>query len=215
MLGKTLSSDEVERARHFHFDHLRQRYFIARSVLRLLLARYLETSPERILFAYGNRGKPQIKSSDIRFNVSHSGSFGLFALARNVDVGIDAEEFRSLPDCLSIAERFFCRAEADELRALPCGEREKAFLRCWTRKEAYLKAVGEGLSGSLDGFRVTLQQGEPARFVRDPEHHRPDARWILHDLSHCLPRHAAALACRSPESELHVRPLLEPAQFFC
>jgi 4'-phosphopantetheinyl transferase len=213
-LGRLLSPDEGERARRFYFDHLRRRYVIARAVLRLLLARYLETSPERIRFRYGKRGKPAVDAGDLQFNLSHSESMALLAVTRKCEVGIDLEELRPVPDCLDLAERLFCREEAAELRSLPATDREKAFLVCWTRKEAYVKAVGDGLSALLDAFRVTLRPGEPARFLQIGDDESPDTRWALHDVSQCLPQHAAALAYPDASRRIHVQPLLDPAMRF-
>lgn len=207
--GQLLSPDEAIRAGRFCFDHLQRRYVLARGALRILLAHYLQTSANRIAFSYGEKGKPRVAAGGIEFNISHSGSLALLAFTQQCEIGIDVEELRPVPNYQEIAERFFRADEAAEVRSSPAGEREHAFLVCWTRKEAYLKAVGDGLSAPLNGFRVTVRRGEPARFLHFEV--SPDAPWTLHDLG-SPPRYAAALAYNETPRAVHRQPLTEPAQ---
>ena len=158
-LHSVLAGDEREKAGRFHFRKDRDRYVAARGILRHLLARHLAVSPESIRFSYGPYGKPALAeprgSGPLNFNVSHSSGLALFALGRN-PVGVDVEAVRELSDMLPIAERFFSQDEVHELRATPAAQRASAFFRCWTAKEAYIKARGEGLSMPLDRFAVSL-----------------------------------------------------------
>lgn len=172
-LALTLSAEEWERARRFRFSRDRDRFTAARGVLRLILTRYLSGDPARLRFAYAPFGKPSLDSGgELRFNVAHSDEWALFAVTRGREVGVDVERIR--PDFATeeIAERFYSGMEVAALRALPPRERAVGFFVCWTRKEAYLKARGEGLSVPLASFSVSLDEsrlempGLPGWFVR-------------------------------------------------
>jgi 4'-phosphopantetheinyl transferase len=169
-----LSPDESRRASRFHFERDRRRFAAARGVLRELLGRYLGVDPSALVFSYGPQGKPALASpwKGLRFNVSHSGGLALLAFSTDHEIGVDIEQERPVPEMDSIAERHFSPRESAELRLLEERERRRAFFHCWTRKEAFVKAVGDGLSHALDAFDVTLAPGEPARLLRvagDPE----------------------------------------------
>lgn len=191
-----LAPDERARADRFRFERDRRRFTVARGVLRTLLGRYLGTDPRGIAFRYESHGKPVLADalapSGIRFNVSHSGEMALYAFARGRELGVDVEEVRRMEDGLDIAERFFSEAEVAAFRALPEGIRDDAFFNCWTRKEAYIKAVGEGLSFPLHVFDVSLAPGEPARLLasRDPQQAE---RWSLRGLPDPAPGYRAAI----------------------
>ncbi|SRR5579883_299816 len=159
-----LSLDERARAAGFRFDHHRNRYIACRSMLRVILAGYLETDPRGIEFAYNPNGKPFVPG--LFFNVSHSAGFALYAVSRTREVGVDIERIDPKFAAGQIPERFFSPLEVRTLRALPEHLQLEAFFRCWTRKEAFVKAVGLGLSMPLASFDVTLAPGEPARFLR-------------------------------------------------
>ena len=124
-------------------------------------------SPGEIEFSYGPKGKPGLMdpSLPVRFNVSNSGSLAVYAFTEACDIGIDVEQVRPVPEMEQIAARFFAADEASELMALPEPERPQGFFNCWTRKEAYIKAVGDGLSVPLDSFRVTLRPGADAEML--------------------------------------------------
>ena len=190
-----LSPDERRRAARFHFERDRRRFAAARGILRAILGRYLGLDPSALGFAYGHHGKPALASPSAgpRFNVSHSGGLALLAFAAEHEVGVDVEQERPVPEMDSIRERNFSARENAELGVLPEAERGRAFFRCWTRKEAFIKAIGDGLSYPLDAFDVTVAPGEPARLLRvggDPDAAR---RFHLEGLE---PAHgfAAALA---------------------
>jgi len=160
-----LSSDERARGARFVFEAHRRRFTAARCLLRELLGELLETAPAELRFEYGVAGKPALAwpKAELRFNVSHSGDQAVFAFARDVEIGVDIEEARGV-DHAAIAQRFFSPAECEALRSLPAERRSRGFFEIWTRKEAFVKARGGGLTIALDSFDVSL--GEPARLLR-------------------------------------------------
>src|SRR5262249_23128168 len=145
-----LSPEERERADRFHFARDRDRFVIAHAVLRQILALYLQSQPELIQFVQQKHGKPELAPESnplgLTFNLSHSGEVALVAVAAHMQLGVDVELMRSDFGGEEIAERFFSRPEVEKLRLLAAHQRTRAFFQCWTRKEAYLKARGEGLS---------------------------------------------------------------------
>jgi 4'-phosphopantetheinyl transferase len=161
-----LDEAERERADRFYFERDRLRFTAARAILRVLLARYLggACAARDVRFGYGPRGKPQLgepgqRASGVRFNLAHSHEVAVYGFTRNREIGVDVEHARPLPDLDSIACRFFCAGEREALEAIPAGEaRMAAFYRCWTRKEAFVKLLGDGLSYPLDRFRVSLEE---------------------------------------------------------
>jgi 4'-phosphopantetheinyl transferase len=180
-LQTCLSDEEWKRAERFSFERDRNRYVVRRAVLRTLLGRYTGIDPARITFRCTERGKLHVAPPlDVEFNLSHSQDLALFAFARRRVVGVDIEWMRPLDDAMTIARRFFSPAENAALNSVAESQRTEAFFNCWTRKEAFVKATGEGLQRSLDSFDVSLTPGEPARLLRcadcDP------AAWSLHGL---------------------------------
>jgi 4'-phosphopantetheinyl transferase len=186
-LGRSLAEDEWARAHRFRFEKHRRQYVVGRGALRALLAAYLGTRPEAVRFRYGPRGKPFLESDlesagGLQFNLSNSDEMALVGFVRGPEIGVDIEYLRSMPDCEQISERFFSESERRVLRGIPGRAKEEAFFNCWTRKEAYLKAVGEGLAAPLDSFDVTLAPEDPPRMLTlegDPER---AARWFFHHL---------------------------------
>jgi 4'-phosphopantetheinyl transferase len=185
-LGRRLSADEWQRANRFRFDQHRRQYVVGRGALRKLLAGYLETDPERIQFGYGPRGKPFLaqpqSAAGLRFNLSNSHELAVVGLVMGPEIGVDVERLRSMPDCEKISERFFSASERQALRGVSALRKEEAFFNCWTRKEAYLKAVGEGLAAALDSFDVTLVPGDPPRMLSLEGDAERAARWSLYHL---------------------------------
>ena len=177
----TLASDEKARARRFVFQPDRVSYIAARGILRELLGRYLNRAPADVEFDYGPQGKPALRaessSKPVQFNVSHSHGVALLAFALGRQVGVDVELVR--PDFAGekIAERFFSPQEVMELRSLPAVAQSEGFFLCWTRKEAYIKARGEGLQIPLKSFHVSLTPGEPERLQA-----ADSSRWSLRSL---------------------------------
>ncbi|MDQ2717239.1 MAG: 4'-phosphopantetheinyl transferase superfamily protein, partial [Chloroflexota bacterium] len=185
-LERTLAADERERAAPFRFPEHRMHYIVARGTLRTLLGRYLGREPAMLRFCYNEYGKPALVSAGdqaLCFNVSHAHGLALYAFARGRDVGIDVEYVRVEMDFLEIAERFFSPYEVARLRAVSPDEQCRAFFNCWTRKEAYIKARGMGLSLALDQFDVSLTPGEPAALLRIREAGQDSCDWSLHALS--------------------------------
>ncbi len=182
-LRAILSPEETARADAFRFAPDRDRYVAFRGALREVLGRYLDAPPAALIFATGPHGKPHLPGGGLEFNLAHSGDAGLLAVSERGPVGVDLETAERTPDHGRLAARVLSARERATFDALPADQRRAAFLRVWTRKEAYLKATGEGLSFGLDKISVTLAPGDPPRI--DHVEGRPDApaRWRLHDLS--------------------------------
>lgn len=197
----TLSADESERAARFYFEKDRHRYIFAHACLRDILSRYLQSEPGQMEFSTNNYGKPVLlPNQEVDFNISHSGEYVLIAVARGHRVGVDVEHFRMNLEHDKIARRFFSQAENKEYGAIPHEQKVTAFFNCWTRKEAYIKAHGLGLSLPLDSFDVSLSPNEPAvlRATRpDPTEVR---KWTLFSLD-VHPEHAGALAVEGRDLE--------------
>lgn len=162
---QALRADERERASRFRFAADRRRFIVRRGALRALLALRLGCPASAIRYSYNEFGKPAVAESGIRFNVSHSHSIALYAIAHGVEVGCDIERVDPELDIQGIAERFFAPEEISMLQSLPGHLRPAGFFNCWTRKEAYLKCRGCGLSTAPDSCVVSLVPGEPAALL--------------------------------------------------
>ena len=178
-----LSDAERERASRFAFDRDARRFIVGRARLRQLLAARLGVRPESVELVYGPRGKPALanpgRDRDLRFNLSRRDDLAVYALSSGCEVGIDVEAIRPLPDADAIAARFFSRREHAAYRAVgPC-DRLLGFFQCWTRKEAFIKALGAGLSHPLDSFDVSLAPGAPAELLRVEPVPGDDRSWRL------------------------------------
>ena len=164
-----LSAVERERATRFAFARDARRFIVGRARLRQLLGARLGVRPESVELVYGARGKPALANSgrnSLRFNLSHREDIAVYALSSGREVGIDVEAIRPLPDADAIAARFFSRREHAAYQALDPCDRPLGFFQCWTRKEAFIKALGDGLSHPLDSFDVSLAPGAPAELLR-------------------------------------------------
>ncbi len=177
-----LSSDERERAERFHFNVDFRRSVVARGSLRLLLGQILGVPPKSLCFEYGEFGKPRLTNlpeHQVQFNVSHSGELILIAIAKGRAIGVDIERIRPDVDLDGVAVRFFSANEYRNLALLTGPDKYEGFFTCWTRKEAFLKAKGGGLSAPLDQFDVSLLPHQDARLLET----RPDpdeaGRWKL------------------------------------
>jgi 4'-phosphopantetheinyl transferase len=160
-----LACDERERAQRFIRPLDQRRYIVAHAALRILLAKYCGTSVSGVRYATGTHGKPALIGQDasgITFNMSHSGELALVGVAMESCVGVDVEELRAVDDARSIARSFFAPGEIAALASAPPADTDAAFLRCWTRKEAFVKAIGGGLSIGLDSFEVDISRAQPA-----------------------------------------------------
>lgn len=191
-LRDTLSADELERAGRFHFPRDRNRFTVARASLRILLSRYLETDPATLRFGYGQAGKPELATPGPPFNMSHSDGLALVAVGGPGRLGVDIERIRPRAPDDSLTG-FFAPAEEAAIQALPAAVREQAFFSCWTRKEAWIKARGDGLSFGLDRFEVSVAPNAPAALLNVIDHPEEVLKWELRSL-HPAPGYAAALA---------------------
>jgi 4'-phosphopantetheinyl transferase len=195
-MRRVLAGDEHRRADSFRFERDRSRYIVGRALLRGLLARYLETAPEELEFQYGEFRKPALRAGPW-FNLSHSGPIAVYAFSSAGEIGIDIELDDADFARERIAERFFSPAEVSVLRSLPAEVQPQAFLTCWTRKEAFIKARGDGLSLALDSFDVTLAPDTPAVLLRTAWCSEEPGQWCLEDLSDRRTGYIAAVALRS------------------
>ena len=200
-LSESLSHDECDRAARFYFEKHRRRFTAGRGLLRSLLGKYLDLPPDEIIFSYNEHGKPRLtpdqNQSDLRFNLSHSDELALFAFTMGRGIGVDVERIRPERSTRGIAERFFAPREVAALFALSDDQHTAAFFRCWTRKEAYLKAKGAGMSIPLDSFAVSLAPGAPTELLWVRDNPEEPSRWTLTTLS---PDPAFA-ACAAIEGE--------------
>jgi 4'-phosphopantetheinyl transferase len=206
-----LSPDEKSRACQFRNGSLRDAFILVRGTLRKLLGRYLDIQPAKVDFVYGPNGKPQLGIHErLRFNVSHSDSLAAFAFTSNCEIGIDIEQIRPLSEMQDLANQLFSAEEASELMSLPDSQREPAFYLGWTRKEAYLKAIGEGLSRPLNSFRIEFDSehfGRPIPFgVEMPALEL----WTIVDLT-ISPGFAGSLAYSDAKRPVRVTYVADPA----
>ncbi|HLA74976.1 MAG TPA: 4'-phosphopantetheinyl transferase superfamily protein [Gammaproteobacteria bacterium] len=207
-LYQTLSADERARAQRFHFQHDRQRYIAARGILRTILARYLNLPAQHIKFLYNVYGKPTLQHTlhgqRLCFNLAHSHELAVYAVTMGREIGVDIEYLR--PDLADqdIVEQFFSPREVQALRALPSAVQQQAFFNCWTRKEAYIKAIGKGLSFDLNQFDVTLAPDEPAALLNVHGHPEESTRWSLRALP-LGPHYAGAIAVEGHDWQLQCR----------
>lgn len=185
-MRSTLSADECARADRFHFERDRNRFIVGRGSLRTILGAYLKKNPTELSFSYSRYGKPALEgqpvANHLSFNLSHANELALIAITRDRRIGVDIEFIR--PDLASeqIAERFFSPHEVTALRALPQDVQSEAFFNCWTRKEAYIKAIGEGMSLPLDQFNVSLAPGSAAALLGNVRDAGEVSRWSLREL---------------------------------
>jgi len=200
-LRSILSVQEHDRLARFRSEHLRTAYAIRRGVLRCILGRYLGIDPRSVKFTTGLTGKPRLERElDLEFSVASSEEFALLAVTRSCPLGVDIERIRSFEEMEDTIDSQFSTMEAIEMRSLDPVDREMAFFSCWTRKEAYLKAIGEGLLASMKDFQVTVLPGSPAKIVTIGGAAEPAEAWTLHDLE-LLPQYACALAyCDLPRN---------------
>ncbi len=200
-LGQLLAEDEVERSDRFYFQADRRRYIVSRGALRRILGGYLGTAPGSLRITTTAYGKPYLLDEPAHFNVTHSHETALIAVATQ-PVGVDIEYLlRQMDDLDGLACRFFARTEYEQLQSLPARKWPAAFYNCWTRKEAYIKALGEGLSHPLDRFAVTLSPGEPARFVHINDDPAETAAWSLYAFTPAS-EYVAALAVQGAGRQL-------------
>lgn len=196
-----LSQDEQIRAKYFKFERDRKRFIVGRGLLRVILSRYLDMSPEQLLFCYGNHGKPRLADIYDRdvplFNLSHSHGYAIYAITYGRELGVDLEYIRFIPDADQVAKMFFSPLENFIYSSLPPNKRIEAFFNCWTRKEAYIKARGDGFSHFLDQFDVSLTPGEPAQLLNANDDPEKVLKWSLRELIP-VEGYKAAIAIEGP-----------------
>jgi 4'-phosphopantetheinyl transferase len=197
---QTLSSDERMRAGRFHCYEDKKRYIARHGMLRMILGGYLGVKPSELRFYLGKNGKPAIAKTSgkgtIQFNLSHSNGVALFAFARNHEIGVDVEHIRDIPEMEQIVERFFSRKEKEAFRSLPLSQKREAFFNGWTRKEAFVKALGDGLSRPLYKFDVSLIPNESADLLRIESDSREASQWSIQNLNPA-PNYKGAFAVKS------------------
>lgn len=203
---RLLSADEIERAGRFRFDHLTARFVAGRGILRLLLGRYLQMAPEALRFRYGAHGKPELDTPapSLAFNLAHSHNVAVYALALAPRIGVDVEQMREVHERDQIVEHYFSARERMALACLPDEDRTEAFFLCWTRKEAWLKAVGAGITFPLDRFSVSLAPREPAVLLETAPEAGPASAWTLLSFQPA-PQYPAAVAVEGCNWLLHCR----------
>jgi 4'-phosphopantetheinyl transferase len=202
-----LAEEEMDRANRFYFHSDRERFVTGRGMLRVILNSYLGVPPGEILFSYGSRGKPalqpQVGQPAIQFNLAHSHGTAIYGMTQNRCVGVDIESIQPDFPVEDVAINFFSVAELATFQALPNALRTEAFFKCWTRKEAFIKALGDGLSCPLKGFDVSLAPGEPARLLRVGWAPEETSRWYMEDICG-LPGFSAAIVLSGPQCQMHV-----------
>ena len=205
---RLLDVDEQKRAERFHFEKDKNRFIVRRGILRILLSYYLGGEPESVLFSYGEKGKPVIADEfnreRLHFSLSHSRGMAIYAFYLDHEVGVDIEQIRDITEMAQLAERFFSASEKTTWRALPESQKKEAFFNCWTRKEAFIKATGDGLSYPLDGFDVSLIPGMPAKLVAIRGDEKAAAPWSIHDIKPAS-GFAGAFAIRGQISNIDCR----------
>lgn len=179
-----LSSEELKRAERFHFEKDKKRYVVARGMLREILSQYCPFGPEEHQFRYNQYGKPYLIGSDwLCFNISHSEDKVLYGLTQNREIGIDIEYVKPFENAHHIVERFFSDYEKDQFRSVPDHLKNRAFFSCWTRKEAYIKALGKGMSLPLDEFSVYFIPDKPACLLETKHDIREKDRWTIQEIN--------------------------------
>jgi 4'-phosphopantetheinyl transferase len=201
-LSDLLAPDERRRAEKYYRSVDRDRFIVARGVLRKIISIYLPVSPEALQFTYNEYGKPSIvghqNDRHLNFNLSHSNELALYAFRFDRGLGIDIEYIREDFATFEIAEHFFAKGEVDALRSLPVDQRVKAFFNCWSRKESYIKALGMGISFPLDRFTVSLAPDDAPALLKVEDDEREPDRWKMYEL---LPgdSYAAAVIVENPQ----------------
>lgn len=198
-----LSADEKARADRFYFPQHRQRFIVGRAKLRHLLGRYLDIEPNRLQFEYSDRGKPTLAKSfgnRLKFNLSHSQEIALYGFTLDRNIGVDLEYLNSKTDVEEIAKRFFSAREYAEITSLPPQVRREAFFRGWTVKEAYLKATGDGLAGSLDGVEVCLNPDKVASLLTIRGDTQIAAGWSIYHFAP-MPNYLATVAVEGQDCD--------------
>ncbi|HEY9619870.1 MAG TPA: 4'-phosphopantetheinyl transferase superfamily protein [Crinalium sp.] len=205
--AKLLSADEQAKAARFRFERDRHHYTVGRGLLRTLLGRYLNLNPAKVQFVYGPHGKPELMDGlggdrTLRFNLSHSHGLTLYAFTVHQQIGVDIEYIRATPDAEQIVNSYFSEQEKATFSRLSPDQQSIAFFNGWTRKEAYLKAIGDGLAHPLNQIEVTLTPDEPATLRSLTKQPQCSDRWLLQNIN-VNANYAAALVVEEPMGSIH------------
>jgi 4'-phosphopantetheinyl transferase len=195
-----LNADESARAKRFVFEHVRRRFVVGRGMLRRLLGTLLSTPPESFEFETGAHGKPRLVGGALSFNVSHSKDIGLYAFAHGRELGVDVECWREVHH-VELSQRFFAKDERAYLASRPPAEQEAIFFACWSRKEAYIKARGDGLHFPLDAFEIEPRPSAPPRLLSNAREPDEVERWSMHSVPQ-IENASAALCVEGTPSAL-------------
>lgn len=205
-LRQLLSTDEVEKSDRFYFERDRIHYTVCRGVLRKLLSCYLNIPACELVFSYGTHGKPYLinvgdQLNQIHFNVSHSAGLAIIGFTMGQHIGVDVEHIRPNVDTMSIAERFFSAFEFTQLKMLPKELQQEAFFACWTRKEAFIKARGDGLSLPLENFDVSVDPREQPQLLAVRSVPEQISKWYMHQMQP-KPNYISSTAVKGSISEV-------------
>jgi 4'-phosphopantetheinyl transferase len=194
-LRELLNEKEQARADRIRIERPRRQFIVARAMLRCLLGRYIDQPAKDVHLTFGQRGKPSLADTQLHFNLSHSHERVIYAFTQHNEIGVDIEQLRDKVRYEDLAKRYFSPGEVQSLMALPDHERHRGFFRCWTRKEAIIKAKGTGLSLPLNQFEVAFAPGQVPALLRTDWDPTEAAQWWLYNLN--LDDHyAGALAVR-------------------
>ncbi len=203
-MAKVLSADELKRAKRFHFQKHRDRFIVAHALLRKLLSDYTKTELRRIVFAFSKNGKPCLLEKPgrkkIGFNLSHSKDYALIGFAHERAIGVDLEYIRDITDMAKVAEHVFSKNEISYWHTFSEIEKKEAFYKFWTRKEAYLKAVGEGFTSAVNTIDVSVHPFKESTTLVSGKYSENQNRWTVRDLKP-LSGFAAAFAVAGDKAD--------------
>jgi 4'-phosphopantetheinyl transferase len=202
-LSEYLNQEELRKANRIKSVKERNNCVITLAVLKILLGYYLDKNPCEIILSYTKYNKPYLKYSDLKFNLSHSGNILLIGFALNFEIGVDVEKMEEFPEADDVAKNFFSSYEYKSFSSLQNNERIEGFYNCWTRKEAFIKAVGSGLSYSLKEFDVTLAPGADSKIVKIKNDKSEGENWSLFSLD-LISNYKAAVAVRLKECRMKI-----------
>jgi len=206
ILWPLLSKSEKSRAARFHFEQDRNRYIAAHGILRQILGRYLNIPAQEMQFKYGDYGKPELDAvhadNEITFNMSHSSGTALYGFTRNCPIGVDIERIKEVPDMDAVAGQFFSANETDNFNKLAQAKKIRAFYRCWTVKEAFVKAVGQGLHFPMDCIDICIDPDKSVRLIQVGGDAKEASQWWIKEL---IPGNgiAGAVAARGGPFQVH------------
>ncbi len=206
---KIMSPEEISRAERFQFDQDKNRYIVGRGLLRIILSCYLNISPDGLEFCYNRYGKPDLSAicnnQNLQFNVSHSNNIIIYGITINRDIGIDIEHIQYINDADGIIQRFCSDSEKVQYHRVPENTKQLAFFLCWTRKEAFIKALGDGLTRPLDEFTVSLIPGLPVKLLSVKGGEKEAEKWSLQEITLNKDDYVAAVAVKGRRLRFYTR----------